>query len=246
VSAIAHWIEQHGISTVVIGLIRLHLEKMSPPRALWVPFELGRPLGAPSDHSLQQRVLTQALTLIESATTAGQIVDFDEEDSRAQDDPQWRAPQTGKHDSIRDECSSLESAYTHYTASSGRTAVGVAGIPVERCAEIIDHVIENRTAAKSPREEISDTLMFRLAIDDVKAFYIEAALNVSADDVSQLPGSPKGSGPSSRQIGDWFWLATSAGTKLRQLREELIQSDNVKLEGLARRFVIPHRWRISA
>ena len=92
--------------------------------------------------------------------------------------------------------------------------------------------------------------MLRLAIDDIKAFYTEVALNASADDGSdQLRHNSARHGitrgPSSRQMGDWFWLATSAGTKLRTLREELIQSDDVKLEGLARRFIIPHRWRLS-
>jgi len=230
VSAIAHWIEQHGIRTVVIGLVRLHLEKILPPRSLWVPFELGRPLGSPSDKELQQRVLLQALRLVET-TTAQRIIDFDEEDSRTQADSDWQAPQTGNPVSTSVECARLQSAFDHYSQRSGRTSVGVAGVPIEQCASMIDHAISEGAAANSPREGVSDVLMLRLAIDDIKAYYSEAALNTGR--------------PSSRQIGNWFWLDTYVGTQLRQLRENLIGSDDVRLEGLFRRFVIPHRWRIS-
>ena len=52
-SALAHMIEARGIATVVIGLVRPHLETIRPPRALFVPFELGRPLGAPEDAAFQ-------------------------------------------------------------------------------------------------------------------------------------------------------------------------------------------------
>ena len=38
-------LEARGLPTVVVGLIRLHMEKVKVPRGLWVPFELGRPLG---------------------------------------------------------------------------------------------------------------------------------------------------------------------------------------------------------
>ena len=51
--------EEAGLSTTGISLIRINTEKVAPPRALWVPFELGRPLGAPSDPAFQRRVLVR-------------------------------------------------------------------------------------------------------------------------------------------------------------------------------------------
>ena len=39
---------------------------MGPPRALWVPFILGRPFGVPGDGQFQQRVLRAALRLLEA------------------------------------------------------------------------------------------------------------------------------------------------------------------------------------
>ncbi|MBX7201296.1 MAG: hypothetical protein K1X51_18160, partial [Rhodospirillaceae bacterium] len=48
-----------------ISLIREHSAALQPPRALWVPFMLGRPLGVPNDPVFQQRVLRAALGLLE-------------------------------------------------------------------------------------------------------------------------------------------------------------------------------------
>ena len=39
---------------------------MSPPRALWVPFILGRPFGVPRDENFQHRVLFAVLRLLEA------------------------------------------------------------------------------------------------------------------------------------------------------------------------------------
>jgi hypothetical protein len=64
VSLVAAELEQRGISTVVIQLLRLATEKVRPPRALMVPFRHGYPLGAPNDPELQRAVITAALNLL--------------------------------------------------------------------------------------------------------------------------------------------------------------------------------------
>ena len=63
---LAHFIEEEWVATTQVSLIRIHTEKTNPPRALWVPFELGRPLGIPGDPAFQKRVLLAALKLFES------------------------------------------------------------------------------------------------------------------------------------------------------------------------------------
>jgi len=62
VSALGHYLEEEGIATVAIALIRPQAENTKPPRALWVPFELGRPFGPPSDAAFQKRVLLARCT----------------------------------------------------------------------------------------------------------------------------------------------------------------------------------------
>jgi len=58
-------LEARGTPTVAIGLVRPQMERTRPPRGLWTPFQLGRPLGEPGDPEFQRRVLMRALGLLE-------------------------------------------------------------------------------------------------------------------------------------------------------------------------------------
>lgn len=74
-SALAHFIERAGVATITISLIREQTERVNPPRSLWVPFPLGRPLGTAGDAAFQTDVLKAAFDLLETATEPT-IVDF--------------------------------------------------------------------------------------------------------------------------------------------------------------------------
>ena len=65
VCLVAAELERHGISTVVIQLLREVAERMHPPRALFVPFKHGYPLAAPNDPQRQHAVIDAALNLFE-------------------------------------------------------------------------------------------------------------------------------------------------------------------------------------
>jgi hypothetical protein len=58
-------IEREGIATVSISLLREVTEIIRPPRALFVPFPMGYPLGRPNDEKFQHHVIRQALALLE-------------------------------------------------------------------------------------------------------------------------------------------------------------------------------------
>jgi len=58
-------LERHGISTVVIQLLREVAERMGPPRALFVPFRHGYSLDKPNDPQRQLAVMDAALRLLE-------------------------------------------------------------------------------------------------------------------------------------------------------------------------------------
>ncbi len=64
-----------GITTVGISLIRPVTEAVRPPRALWVPFPFGRPLGPPDSPDIQIDVLRQTLGLVDQPT-APALVDY--------------------------------------------------------------------------------------------------------------------------------------------------------------------------
>ncbi len=65
VSLVAAELERNGIATVALALLREIVERVRPPRALFVPFPLGFPLGRPDDPELQRRVIEAALALLD-------------------------------------------------------------------------------------------------------------------------------------------------------------------------------------
>ena len=64
VGLIQRAIEYAGITTVSLSLLREITEKIQPPRALYVPFPLGYPLGEPDNVELQMRVIQAAFALL--------------------------------------------------------------------------------------------------------------------------------------------------------------------------------------
>ena len=78
VGLIQRALEAAGIATVSISLLREITEKVRPPRALFVPFPLGYPLGRPHDADLQTRIMRAAFALLERVD-APVLEDFAEE-----------------------------------------------------------------------------------------------------------------------------------------------------------------------
>jgi len=70
VGLVAAELERQGISTVAIQLLREVAERVRAPRALFVPFPHGYPLGAPGDAKLQHAVIEAALRLLEDPALA--------------------------------------------------------------------------------------------------------------------------------------------------------------------------------
>lgn len=64
-SLVAAELERQGIATVAIQLLRKVAEHVRPPRALFVPFRHGYPLGEPHRADLQHRVIERALQMLE-------------------------------------------------------------------------------------------------------------------------------------------------------------------------------------
>jgi hypothetical protein len=235
VSALAHYLEEEGIPTVAISLIRPQAENTKPPRALWVPFELGRPFGPPSDPEFQKRVIMAALRLLERETGPVIIEDFPDDDPRAQPDPAWRPPSTrvamaaGAADSpalcLEAEILELRGAHQRWVAQHRRTTVGLSGLPIGECARYVADWLRGK-APPSPREGFSAPLILRFAVDDVKAYCLEAA----------AAGTAK---PSSRQLGDWFWNQAAAGAAMHALRAALQASDDERLKLIVSNFMVP-------
>jgi hypothetical protein len=81
VSLVAAELERQGISTAAIVLLREVAERVGPPRALWVPFAHGYPLGRPNDPQLQHAVIEAALQLFEDPSATPPVLkEFRSED----------------------------------------------------------------------------------------------------------------------------------------------------------------------
>jgi hypothetical protein len=238
VSALGHYLEVEGIATTIVSLVRLHSEIIKPPRSLFVPFELGRPLGSPNNLNLQSQVLESALALLELDDGPSVLVDFDHVGDDASLDPNWMPPinddlsiELVEIDAVRlmllAEVKSLQESYTLATAARGRTTVGVAQLSMDK---IVNHIVSflKGPHEKSPRDDLSAAMVLRFGADDLKAYYFEAAT------LSDLP--------TSWQLGNWFWRHTVAGKVLIALRAAALKSDNKRFHIVCGSHLVPRIW----
>ncbi|MBZ0309435.1 MAG: hypothetical protein K8I82_25450 [Anaerolineae bacterium] len=67
VGHVARVLEENGIATVIIAVeaFRVKLEAMSVPRLFCTPYLMGRPLGHPGDDITHERIVREALMLLE-------------------------------------------------------------------------------------------------------------------------------------------------------------------------------------
>ncbi|MFH1625476.1 MAG: hypothetical protein ABID54_10040 [Pseudomonadota bacterium] len=75
VGLIQREIEQQGISTVGISLVREISEKIRPPRTYFVRYPFGHALGEPFKERQQMRIFKDCLELLVSAEEPGVIFD---------------------------------------------------------------------------------------------------------------------------------------------------------------------------
>lgn len=234
-SALGHYLETEGLPTVAISLVRAQTERTRPPRALWVPFELGRPFGPPNEPTFQRRVVLAALRLLESPHGPVLIEDFPDDDPRGRPDPAWRSPVAatvpareadGLASELEVEAPLLARAYDAARAArGGRTTVGLSGLRHDAAVRYVADFLRGK-AMTSPIPDVSPVLLLRFAADDLKTYYTEAA-------------AAGGAKPSSRQVGDWFWNQTAAGAALQMLRQQHLASTDDRLKLVATMFLVP-------
>jgi hypothetical protein len=230
-------LEARGTPTVAIGLVRPQIERTRPPRGLWTPFQLGRPLGDPDDPAFQRRVLLQALGLLERRDGPVILEDFPDDPPNWPDTPGWQPPlqpasetpdgPAGWEAALTREMAALRPAWERACARYGRTTIGLSGQAPALWPACIARFLAGELPAVAPHETAALTLRF--LCDDLKAMYSEAA---------QADGAP----PSSRQIDAWFWSGTIGGRLLIALRSLALQSGNNALKTVGGRFFVPAQF----
>jgi len=207
--------------------VREHTEVVRPPRALWVTFELGRPLGVPDDPAFQGRVLRAALAMLER-TDGPLIVDYPEDAPGEIDLTGWACPialAPRPEDTLLAEIGRLTTWYDRSVARRGRTTVGMSGLSIPAAGALVAEALAGNLPAAQP---------LKLAIDDLRAFYLEAA-SAFPD-----PGT-------ARTRKAWFWDETTFAKALLALQPKLAASGDRQHQILANLTLIPatERHRLS-
>ncbi len=217
--ALGHFLEREGIPTTGISLVREHTETVRPPRALWVTFELGRPLGIPDDAPFQRRVTKAALDLL-ARTDGPLIADYPEHVDGPVDFSGWACPinlAPASVVSLEAEIDRLATWYDRARAGQGRTTVGVSGLDMPAAGALVTQALDG---ALPPAQALKE------ALDDLRAFYLEAA-SAFPD-----PGSP-----TTRKR--WFWDETRLAKAMLALQPKLAASDDPQHKILANLTMIP-------
>lgn len=217
--ALGHFLERHGIPTAGISLVREHTETIRPPRALWVTFELGRPLGVPDDPDFQRRVLRAAAELLER-TDGPLIQDYPEEVAGEPDFTGWACPINLAPTSVNTLAAEIDRLATWHdqaVARMGRTTIGVSGLSMAAAGHLVSQALDGEPPAAQALKE---------AVDDLRAYYLEAA-SAFPD-----PGTP-----AMRKA--WLWEETRFGRALLDLQPKLAVSADPQHRILANLTLIP-------
>jgi len=227
VGALGHFLERQGIPTTGISLVREHSEIVRPPRALWVTFELGRPMGIPDDAPFQRRVVQAALDLL-TRTDGPFIADYPEHVAEPADLAGWACPinlAPAATDGVAGEIDRLATWYDRARSASGRTTVGVSGLDMPTAGALVSRALGG---------DLPEAQSLKEAIDDLRAYYLEAA-SAFPD-----PGSP-----ATRK--KWFWDDTQLARALLALQPKLAASGDPQHRILGNLTLIPatERHRLS-
>lgn len=234
-SGLGHYLEDEGIASVSISLIREHSAAMRPPRALWVPFELGRPLGPPREAAFQTEVLVAALDLLEAP--AGPILkDFPRDAPGAGGSEPWscplplpapdRAVEASLGARFREELGRLEPWYQAAVRDRG-TTVGASGLDLATVGEFLADCLTGQPPVP-PGAGPDFANLVKLTAEDLKAAYLEAA--------AAQPGKRRAT---SLELADWFWGETVAGQLMVALKRRYDASDDEALQLLGRALFVP-------
>jgi hypothetical protein len=240
VSGLAHYFEAEGLATVLVGFVREHIEMIKPPRALWLDFPMGRPLGKPNDAEFQLKVIRAAFDLFDRP--AGPVLeDFPEVIPVKNGRMGYALPpefvfttdDIGDVDAllagVQAEVEALRPAYDAAVAARGRTTVGASELAIDGLAPHIAEFVKGGKP-KSPRKGLSPIPALKLVIEDLQAYYSEARTHRDGIDDFEL-------------LGRWFWEESKAGQLILWLEALALESeDRVLRQIVDMSLVTPRFW----
>lgn len=218
----------------------MHTERIRPPRALWVPFELGRPIGAHGNAAFQARVVRAALELVECAE-GPVLADFpDDEPVATEPEAPLACPvsfaadaaaldvDSALPDAFRAEVKGLRDWYDEAVRQRLRTTANSVGLAPDAVADFIAAFARGEDL-DNPLPEVSPAMALKMATEDLKAYYNES--------MTARPGGH--TDPVS--LENWFWGETAAARMLNEARKECLRRDGREYAFLGANWLVPRR-----
>ena len=237
---LAHYFEEEGLATILVGFVREHIEKMVPPRALFLDFPMGRGMGKPNEPDFQKRVIRSAFELLNK--DAGPVLENFPEVIPVQNGRMSYAlppelvlskKEIGDIETVlsdvKIEMKELSPDYEKAIASRGRTTVGASELPIEGLVAFIGEFFSGNVP-KSPRKGLPAIPLLKLVVEDLEAYYTETrTYRERIDDLEMM--------------GKWFWEETKAGHLLLLLEAVSIASENkILLQIVEMSLMTPRFW----
>ena len=228
-SALSHFLESEGLPTTGLSLVREHTEAMAPPRALWVPFPLGRPLGTAGDAAFQHRVIAAALALLDRPE--GPVLeDFPDPAPDDCSSEPWSCPVRFAQAAVGQDIASVARAELARLATwhelamrrRGRTAAGASELTVDQCLELVIDALEDGSS--------DDVRRLKAAVDDLKTHYVEA--------VTAKPGAPPAGA-----VDAMLWNESTLGQLLRRLAARGAESNDAAMRFFANDSLVPRQFQ---
>lgn len=214
-----------GLVTVGISLIREHSEKLKPPRALWVPFPFGLPLGHPENAAEQRAVLDAALALLDAPATPV-LADFGGELADGETGTSIQAANVEPVPvelSLADEMTMMRRFWEQRRNAAGRTAVGLSGVdPVKfrGVVRFLESIVAGTPRTLPEQGGTPFPLFITRCVEDLRSMYLEARLVMK-------PGETQA------DTQRWFWGETALGSFLRLLRDVMTDSADEPMRAAA-------------
>lgn len=203
--------------TTGISLIRENTASMQPPRALWVSFPLGRPLGKPGDPAFQHRVISAALDLL-NRNDGPVLEDYQEDAPQIEIEHAPACPVTfakktsdieGWTEALRAEVEALKPWHDlGRRRKKGRTLVGLSSLSV------MDNALKFADLLENNELPVTELKWFKAALEDTKVFYLEA--------ITAQPGAYEHT-----YIEQIFWSETLMGKAMLALHEHFSDDDGL-------------------
>lgn len=205
-----------------------------------MPFELGRPVGAPGNPAFQKRVLRMALDLLERAH--GPVLeDFpdDEPEGTAAEVP-LACPVSfatsvdaldGRSEllnAFRAEAAGLRDWYEGAVQLRGRTTADSTGLAPEAVIDFVAAFAQGEEPP-NPVPSVPVGMALKMATEDLKAYYNES--------VTAQPGR------ATDVVGleEWFWTETAAARVLNEVRKHCLTREGALFEQLGHTWLVPRR-----